>query len=108
MGVVYAGRSATAAVAVAVVSVFVLLIGGKPAAASGCSPTTHCYGDAVAGISGVQGVAVDITPSCLTVPADRIVTNEAWLFQAIGNTTYWVEAGYMQLGAGAVAGRGTT
>jgi hypothetical protein len=68
----------------------------SPAAA--CTINTHCYGEANGPKSGIDGVSIDITPSCLSIPSGNFVTDELWL-TAPGSTTYWVEAGYLQLGA---------
>lgn len=66
--------------------------------AEACTVSSHCYGEAYSSPSGIIGVYTYIQPSCLGIPSGNFVTDEAWLSSS-GNT-YWVEAGYLQLGSG--------
>lgn len=72
----------------------------SPAAvASSCTIKTHCYAVVNGPKSGIVGDNVLIAPSCLSIPSGNLVTDEMWLTHT-GTTTYWVEAGYLQIGAG--------
>lgn len=66
--------------------------------AQACTVSSHCYGEAWQSASGMDGDYMFITPSCLGIPSGNFVTDEMWLSSS-GNT-YWVEAGYLQLGSG--------
>jgi hypothetical protein len=66
--------------------------------AQACTINSHCYGEAWQSVSGIAGDYMISTPSCLGIPSGNFVTDELWLTSS-GNT-YWVEAGYLQLGSG--------
>ena len=78
---------------------------GNPAQA--CSTTTHCYGDAISALTGVRGASVNISPSCLSTPADSDISNEMWLMDTYDNTPAFVEVGYVQIGSGYSLGHGS-
>jgi hypothetical protein len=67
------------------------------ATAQACSVAAHCYGETFESPSGISGDFVIATPSCLSIPSGNFVTDEIWVTSS-GNT-YWVEAGYLQLGS---------
>jgi hypothetical protein len=78
---------------------------GDPAAA--CSTSDHCYADAIAGVAA-KGIAVSITPSCLTAPYANDVSNEIWLIDARNpSAVSFVEVGYLQMGGGYTLGTGS-
>ncbi len=91
--------------AIATCAVLISALTALPAdPAFGCSGSTHCYGDDLSNVTGVKGVAVTIDPSCLSTPSGGSVSDETWLIDAHSGIPYWVEVGYLQLGAGASSG----
>jgi len=76
------------------------------ASACGLPNAEHCYGIALSSPAGLVGVAADVSPSCLSTPANSFITNELWLVSS--GSSYWVEVGWLQQGSGVNIGGHTT
>jgi hypothetical protein len=79
---------------VAVLAFMTAAIAAAPSAsACGLPNSQHCYGIVNSGsVSGIVGVNVSVSPSCLSSPTVNFANDEMWLVTS--TSSYWVEVGY--------------